>query len=620
MMPGLRKRSDEMLSRDKGGQLIIEIVGKDTVQVRKPVGKTDISDAANKDVAVVPVSEFNRLKEGSTMTEKEREIARRRQAREEYEERMQKSKDRKEKMVKMEEERKRNALRSTNEVNERAARNSVLQRARNKLDEEMDDVKHMNQMMLYSKVATIRDAQVQEKRYMHAEREEEEQQLDAMAEIERLKALQMYEERNRKRAVDQRRGASVIVEQIKDRQQAKLREEEQRDRERQFILKQIEALKDEEVAQQISKKEAAAKLVKEVNLSNAAALKIKEERLMADKLEDQKIIEYQRKREQQEKAREEQLAAEAAAKEAEFARLRAQQQRAQDKAADMDALRAKRAIEAAERQRKLAECDIEEYATASARQKELNEARRLEAINEELAEARRQQEEEKERRLAEQAMLEREEFERIVLVQMQQEEAERVRADEEKQQRLNHCEELKKQIQAREEATLQARRDFLEEGNVIRAQIAAERRKLASIKQKKIEQLKAAGVPEKRSVCSFPGRASASRRPRENHHTTHQLATDDFSRRPNSIIFDFATHTSYDLTRAGGSFKKEVHPVEYGAHEVPRRSIEDVGDSRPQAGELPESLSGSLADGSGDGSDKTEVYIDPSADRFNKLS
>lgn len=44
---------------------------------------------------------------------------------------------------------------------------------------------------------------------------------------------------------------------------------------------------------------------------------------------------------------------------------------------------------------------------------------------------------------------------------------------------------------------MQARRDFLEEGNVVRAQIAAERKKLVTIKQKKIEKLKAAGVPEK---------------------------------------------------------------------------------------------------------------------------
>ncbi|KAF4668479.1 hypothetical protein FOZ61_006321 [Perkinsus olseni] len=540
---------------------LVEIVGKDTVQVRKPIGSNAAATtAASRDVAVVAASEFNRLREGSSMTEKERELARRRQAREEYGERMQKSKERKEKMVKMEEERKRNALRSTNEVKEKAERNLVFQRAREKLDEDMDDVKHMNQMMLYSKVATIRDAQIQEKRYMHAEREEEEQQLDVMSEIERLKALQMYEERNRKRAVDQRRGASVIVEQIKDRQQTKLREEEQRDRERDFILKQIEALKEEEIAQQIGKREAAAKLIQEVNVANAAALKIKEERLIADKLEDQKIVEYQRKREQQEKAREEELAAEAAAKEAEFARLRAQQQRAQDKAADMDALRAKRAVEAAERQ---------------ARQKEQNEARRLQAINEELAEARRLQAEEKERRLAEQAMLEREEFERIVLVQMQQEEAERVRAEEERQQRLGHCEELKKQIQAREEASLQARRDFLEEGNVIRAQIAAERRKLAAIKQRKIDKLKAAGVPEKAgwrvlwaSICPcFKAASTTTEIPIQECYDSPRRGVARWAppRRRSVDLGDLeiGKRYSYELTRAG-NFKREAIPQSYG--------------------------------------------------------
>ncbi|KAF4685248.1 hypothetical protein FOZ62_007372, partial [Perkinsus olseni] len=119
---------------------LVEIVGKDTVQVRKPIGSNAAATtAAGRDVAVVAASEFNRLREGSSMTEKERELARRRQAREEYGERMQKSKERKEKMVKMEEERKRNALRSTNEVKEKVERNSVLQRAREKLDEDMDD-------------------------------------------------------------------------------------------------------------------------------------------------------------------------------------------------------------------------------------------------------------------------------------------------------------------------------------------------------------------------------------------------------------------------------------------------------------------------------------------------
>merc|ERR1719247_2495606 len=115
----------------------------------------------------------------------------------------------------MEEERKKNALLADADGKEgRAKNNSVLERAKQMLDEDMDDVKHMNQMMLYSKVVTIRDAQIQEKRSVQAEKEEEERQLDMMMEIERLKALQMYEEREKSRLEDQRRGAVVIIEQI----------------------------------------------------------------------------------------------------------------------------------------------------------------------------------------------------------------------------------------------------------------------------------------------------------------------------------------------------------------------------------------------------------------------
>merc|ERR1719426_779812 len=166
---------------------------------------------------------------------------------------MKKSKERKEKMLQMEEERRKNARLADQGGEERAQRNGVLEKAKQALDEEMDDVKHMNQMMLYSKIVTIRDAQIQEKRYIQQEKEEEERQLDMMMEIERLKALKMYEEREKTKAEDQRRGARVIVDQIKDRQAVRMREEEHRDQERTYILRQIEALKEEEVEQQKSK-------------------------------------------------------------------------------------------------------------------------------------------------------------------------------------------------------------------------------------------------------------------------------------------------------------------------------------------------------------------------------
>ncbi len=70
-----------------------------------------------------------------------------------------------------------------------------MSKAQKKLDEELDDVKHMNQMVLYSKVVTIRDKQLQENKRLEQEWVEEQKKLDLMMEIERLKVLKEEEER-----------------------------------------------------------------------------------------------------------------------------------------------------------------------------------------------------------------------------------------------------------------------------------------------------------------------------------------------------------------------------------------------------------------------------------------
>merc|ERR1712110_1404836 len=138
-----------------------------------------------------------------------------------------------------------------------------------------------------------------------------------------------------------------------------------------------------------------------------------------------------------------------------------------------------------------------EAAERMEREKERMERDRQDAINDELAEARKQQQAEKERRLGEQAKFERDEFERIIQVQLQQEEAERQRQAEEKAMRVQHASELRNQIGAREEKALQERRNFLEEGNTVRATIGHERKKLEKIKGRKIDELKKVGVPAK---------------------------------------------------------------------------------------------------------------------------
>merc|ERR1712066_130939 len=282
-----RKAADRTNGKD------IIITGRDTVQVRYKGKRSQSTGAGKADAVVIPASELNRLKDNATLLSKAEQEELKKRAEDAYNERMKRSQIRKEKMLQMEEERKKNAMLVDKESGGLAQKNSVLERAKRMIDEEMDDVKHMNQMMLYSKIVTIRDAQVHEKRNIQAEKEEEERSLDAMMEIERLKALRMYEMREKERLESQREGSKVIIEQIKDRQAQRMREEEARDQERAFILKQIEALKAEEVEQQRQKKVAAERLMLEVNTANSAAMKIKEEKMLVEKLEEQKILEYQ---------------------------------------------------------------------------------------------------------------------------------------------------------------------------------------------------------------------------------------------------------------------------------------------------------------------------------------
>ena len=67
------------------------------------------------------------------------------------------------------------------------------------MDEQLDDVKKMNEMVLQSKVVTIRDKQIKENKQLELEYLEEQKKLDLLMEIERLKSLKEEEEREMRR-------------------------------------------------------------------------------------------------------------------------------------------------------------------------------------------------------------------------------------------------------------------------------------------------------------------------------------------------------------------------------------------------------------------------------------
>ena len=67
------------------------------------------------------------------------------------------------------------------------------------MDEQDDEIKKLNEVILNAKCHAIRDTQLMEKEEIVKAMEEEEERLDMMMEVDRVKALAEFEERERER-------------------------------------------------------------------------------------------------------------------------------------------------------------------------------------------------------------------------------------------------------------------------------------------------------------------------------------------------------------------------------------------------------------------------------------
>lgn len=169
-------------------------------------------------------------------------------------------------------------------------------------------------------------------------------------------------------------------------------------------------------------------------------------------------------------------------KEREVAKLREMQEKAADRQADIDALRAKRAYEQQERDNRLKE--------------KLEFDKKMRLLND-LEESRRKQFQDKQRALHQQATEEREEFLKIIHNQKETEDKERKLTEQRKTAFQQHSEELMLQIQFNSETKKQKRLDFLEEGRRLRVGQADEILKLETIKSNKLRQLYDMGIDKK---------------------------------------------------------------------------------------------------------------------------
>ncbi|XP_060778871.1 cilia- and flagella-associated protein 45-like [Neoarius graeffei] len=399
-----------------------------------------------------------------------------------WEEAMDAAEERKRLMQQADLSRRKNQALSELDVETRDRAQYLLERANILRTEQEDEVKKLNELILRAQCHAVRDAQIQEKKQILSELQEEERRLDAMMEVERRRALEIQEQIDELRKNQRIQGKMCILKQIEERQEERMLQDELKEQEGQKMLENLEKLQMEEMEAMEKRKAEQKRLQLEILKINEQNLLAKECRKEEERMADLHALEHTRKKLERDAEYEAEQRRIKKEKEKEVARLRALQERERDYKAEQDALRARRNQEAAEREWRRKEKEQTK--------KKLEEEERLKA-------ARLDQITHKERMLAIEAGRERAEFERVLRVQQELIEREKEKEKQHQKRALRHAEGIRQQVREREAQAITQRRERFLEGEKLDEEARLHRAYLDKIKQKKLKELKMAGLPEK---------------------------------------------------------------------------------------------------------------------------
>lgn len=458
----------------------VRLITKDLIRdLRIPT-----KDPSGLSIILCP-SEIERITAKSRVASKKDKEAIFESQRKEKEAVMDAAEERKARMRQADMSRQKNQTLSDLELEARDRAQYLLERANAMRMEQEDEVKKLNELILGAQCHAVRDAQIQEKQQILSELQEEERRLDAMMEVDRRRALDTQEKIDGLRKQQRIQGKMCILQQIEERMEDRMLQDELREQEGQQMLENLERMQMEELEALERKRDDQLRLQFEIMRINEESLLAKERKREEERLADLRAMEYTRQKMQREAEYEAEQRRIKREKEKEVARLRALQERDRDYKAEQDEIRARRNQEAAEREwRKKEKEQI---------QKKIEEEERLRA-------ARLQQVTHKEHLLSIEAGRERAEFDRVLRVQLEAIEREREREGKHRQQVLRHAEGVRQQVREREMVAVAQRRELFHEGQRLDEEARQRRQRLNEIKDKKLQELRAAGLPEK--YCS----------------------------------------------------------------------------------------------------------------------
>ena len=334
-------------------------------------------------------------------------------------------------------------------------------------DYELDIIKQMNTLMTSAKVSTDRN---------------KEKRLDLMMEMERLKEIQIQEEKEIHSRKLQKEGAKVIIAQIRENTIERLKKKELKQRERMQMLRQIEVIKEEDIKSAEAKRKENAIVMKEALLANIIALLSKQMKKIENKQFDLTLLTHsleqamkeeellkERKRIQEEKEIELQL-------------LRSKQERARDKQAEFDAVRSKRAYEANEKKQ---------------REKEEKEKVEIQRKVDELIRENEIQLKHKQILKDKEVEKEKEEYDKMIQIRLKEMEKDKEITRLKKRKEIDNNEEVLNQIQQKKDKEIIRKREIIEEGRLIRLDNDLFFKKMEKIKTDKINELESLNIKSK---------------------------------------------------------------------------------------------------------------------------
>jgi len=228
-------------------------------------------------------------------------------------------------------------------------RKAKLEAAQKQRDENNDGVKALLTLGARAAAFTLRQNQLRDKEERAKEEAEYDRRMDVVMEVDRLRDLQArerVESIKHKKRIDDR---EVLMQQIAERKQQKIRQQEAVRLEGLAMVEQVRKAREEELQRAKERADVAAEKRIEIARENSKAVERKKDALRAELEADLEVVRYNEQKAERERIREQEEFAREEAKKEQQKKLLDDQERAQQESGEMDELRMKRHMEELER-------------------------------------------------------------------------------------------------------------------------------------------------------------------------------------------------------------------------------------------------------------------------------